>query len=73
MITRIKTYLAIAGAFVLALCAAFIKGRASGKQAAKQQSLDDELELNRKATDIEIKVGGMGKAAIDEGLDKWAR
>ena len=52
MIGRVKTWLAAAGAVVLAIAAAFLRGRAAGKQSARTEAIEDEharMEAGRDA------------------------
>ena len=58
MIGRIKTWLAAAGAVVLAVAVAFLRGRATGRNDAETEALRDEKSRTTS-----------GRDAIREGRD----
>jgi hypothetical protein len=73
MLSKIKTYAALAGAVIVALFLAMLKGRAEGirhmeaeQQARRTQSLKDRKE-------VDDEVSNLGSNDIDAGLARWLR
>lgn len=69
-------FILLAGGFVFA----FVKGdrrgyrRAEAKQAAKdKKAVEERLEMDREATDIERKVVALSDDDARAEADKWAR
>lgn len=67
---RAKGYLALAGAFVLAVGYAFMKGRAAGKQsstdsiAKETQRVNEKFqEIDSKRPDFDAAISGLRKRA----------
>ena len=53
MLGRIKLWLAVAGAFVLALGAAYWRGRSTEAAAAERERLDDYVETRKRMDKID--------------------
>lgn len=49
---RIKLYLAAAGAFVVALFAAYLRGRSDKGEAAERERLEDYVETRKRMDEI---------------------
>jgi len=50
---RIKLWLAAAGAFVLALGAAYWRGRSAGDAAAERERLEDYVETRKRMDEVD--------------------
>lgn len=53
ILTRIKLWLAAAGAFVLALGAAYWRGRSAADAAAERERLDDYVETRKRMDEVD--------------------
>lgn len=53
MLDRIKLWLAAAGAFVLALGAAYWRGRSAADAAAERERLDDYVETRKRMDEVD--------------------
>ena len=65
--SRIKTWAAVAGAFVLALVAAFWRGRSAGRQGAQNERAKDTLDAIERGRDA-VRDGRAGGGTPDERL-----
>jgi len=52
ILTRIKLWLAAAGAFALALGAAYWRGRSAADAAAERERLDDYVETRKRMDEV---------------------
>lgn len=78
--SKIKGWLAIAGAVLSAIGIAYLRGRHSGKQEANTDSLkrdvaarDQQLEMNREATKFERDAAAMTDEQAKAEAKAWAR
>jgi hypothetical protein len=53
MLGRIKLWLAVAGAFVLALGAAYWRGRSAADAAAERERLEDYVETRKRMDEVD--------------------
>ena len=65
--SRIKTWAAVAGAFVLALVAAFWRGRSAGRQGVQNEQARDTLDAIERGRDA-VRDGRAGGGTPDERL-----
>jgi hypothetical protein len=65
--TRIKTWLAVAGALVLAVVAAFFGGRRSGKEDLRNERAGDTLDALEQGRDA-VQAGRDSGGTPDERL-----
>lgn len=63
---RIKLWLAAAGAFVLALGAAYWRGRSAADAAAERERLDDYVETRRRMDEV-------GRMSDADAAREWLR
>lgn len=63
---RIKLWLAAAGAFVLALGAAYWRGRSAADAAAERERLDDYFETRRRMDEV-------GRMSDADAAREWLR
>ncbi|WP_274626593.1 hypothetical protein [Arvimicrobium flavum] len=77
---RLWPYLAAAGAAVSALGAAYLRGRSDARakadlRATKREAaaLEERLEMNREATDIERKAGELSDEEAQREAMTWAK
>lgn len=50
---RIKLYLAAAGAFIVALLAAYLRGRSDKGEAVERERLEDYVETRKRMDEVE--------------------
>ena len=63
--TRIKAWLAVAGAIVLAVAAAFFGGRRSGKEDLRNEQAGDTLDALERGRDA-VQAGRDSGATLDD-------
>lgn len=73
MIARLKTWLALAGAFVLAMLGAFLWGAAKQKSNQKIRDLKARTSVLQSTKEIEDEVDLMSGDAVYDQLCKWLR
>ena len=73
MIARLKTWLALAGTFVLAMLGAFLWGAAKQKSNQKIRDLKARGSILQKAKEIEDEVDLMSDDGVYDQLCKWLR
>ena len=73
ILSKIKTYAAIAGAFIIALAYAFFRGRASGVDSAEQRSKDAILDDVKTAKEVKDEVEIMDDVGLANRASKWLR
>lgn len=66
MLGRIKLWLAAAGAFVLALGAAYWRGRSAADAAAERERLEDYVETRRRMDEV-------GRMSDADAAREWLR
>lgn len=71
--SKIKTGLALAGAFFIALGIAFLKGRAEGKRVLQAEQDRARLNAMKHRKDVDDEIDSLGHADIDSELAKWLR
>ena len=73
MISRIKLWLAAAGAAVLAFMGVYLLGRRDGGQAAETKQTRRRVEAMREAQEVEDEVNDMGADERRDALSRWMR
>lgn len=71
--SRASFYITIAGAVLVAIGVAFIKGRAEGKATYVRQREKAKQDASRKAEKIRDEIQNAPDARVDRRLDKWMR
>ena len=73
MITRLKTWLALAGTVVLAMLGAFLWSAVKQKSNQKIRDLKARVSILQKAKEIEDEVDLMSDDGVYDQLCKWLR
>lgn len=73
MIARVKTWLALAGAFVMAMLGAFLWGAAKQKSNQKIRDLKARVSVLQNSKEIEDEMDLMSDDAVSDELGKWMR
>ena len=73
MIARGKTWLALAGAFVLAMLGAFLWGAAKQQSNQKIRNLKARVSVFQNTKEIEDEVDLMSDDVVSHQLCKWLR
>ena len=73
MIAKVKTWLALAGTFVLAMLGAFLWGAAKQKSNQKIRDLKARVSVLQNTKEIEDEVDLMSDDAVSDELCKWMR
>lgn len=73
MISRIKLWLAAAGAAVLAFMGVYLVGRRDGGQAAETKQTRRRVEAMREAQEVEDEINDMGADERRDALSRWMR
>jgi hypothetical protein len=73
MIDKLKGWLIGAALFVLAIAAAFIKGRKEGAEWEAARSQQAKEKAAKEARSVENEVSGIADADLDGHLNKWVR
>lgn len=73
MISRIKLWLAAAGAAALASLGIYIAGRRDGGQATEAKHTRRRVEVMREAQEVEDEVNDMGTDERRDALSRWMR
>lgn len=71
--TRIKLWLAAAGAAVLAFFGVYLAGRREGKAAAEAKEVRRRVEVMREGKEVEDEVNDMGADEHRDALSRWMR
>lgn len=71
--SRASFYLSIAGAVVIAIGIAFIKGRADGKATYVRQREKAKQAASKTAEKVRDEIQNAPDARVDSRLDKWMR
>ena len=58
---------------VIAIVAAWLKGRLSGAKAERAKQAADQLDAIQKRKETDDEVDALGPADVDARLDKWVR
>lgn len=66
ILTRIKLWLAAAGAFLVALGAAYWRGRSAAGAAAERERLDDYVETRKRMDEV-------GRMSDADAAREWLR
>lgn len=71
--TRIKLWLAAAGAAVLASLGVYLAGRRDGGNAAEAKETRRRVEVMREGKEVEDEVNDMGADEHRDALSRWMR
>ena len=71
--TRIKLWLAAAGATVLAFLGVYLAGRRDGGNAAEAKETRQRVEVMREGKEVEDEVNDMGAGEHRDALSRWMR
>lgn len=71
--TRIKLWLAAAGAAVLAFLGVYLAGRRDGGNAAEAKETRRRVEVMREGKEVEDEVNDMGADEHRDALSRWMR
>jgi hypothetical protein len=71
--SRASFYLSIAGAVVIAIGIAFIKGRADGKATYVRQREKAKQAASKTAEKVRDEIQNAPDARVESRLDKWMR
>lgn len=66
ILTRIKLWLAAAGAFLIALGAVYLRGRSDADAAAERERLDDYVETRKRMDEV-------GRMSDADAAREWLR
>lgn len=73
MLSKLKTFAALCGAFFVALAIAFIKGRSAGVEHMESEQQARRIEAMKARKEVDDEVANLGSNDIDAGLAKWLR
>ena len=73
MIARLKTWLALAGALILAMLGTFLWGAAKQQSNQKIRNLKARVSVFQSTKEIEDEVDLMSDDAVSDELGKWMR
>ena len=70
---KIKAWLAVAGAVVLAIVGAYLKGKATGRSDEKAAANERTLDQMRKAKEIEDEIEVLDDVGLGTRAGEWLR
>lgn len=70
---KFKGWIALAGAAVIAIGVAFVRGRAEGMKVITAEQDRRRLEAARNRKEIDDEVDQLGATDIDREYDRWLR
>lgn len=73
MIAKLKTYLAIAGAIVLAIAVAWWKGQSAGRAVEQAKAAVKEREDVATVNEVRTVTKGLSNEELDKELSKWTK
>lgn len=73
VIARLRLWLAAAGAVLSALAAIWLAGRKSARTDIKLQTAERDLEVMRRAEEVEDSVEGLTKEELRRRAKVWVR
>lgn len=71
--TRVKIWLAAAGAFLTLLIGAWFAGKREGTQTAEARQVRRRVEAMKEAKDVEDEVNSLGSDERRDALARWMR
>lgn len=71
--SKIKLYAALAGAALVALGVAFLKGRAEGIRILDAERTRARLDAMKQRKDTDDEIAGLDATSVDSELAKWLR
>lgn len=73
MLSKLKTFAALCGAFFVALAIAFLKGRRAGVEHMEAEQQARRIEAMKARKDVDDEVDQMGAADLDSNYSRWLR
>ncbi len=73
MLSKLKTFAALLGAFFVAVAIAFLRGRRAGIERIEAEQNRRRIEAVKTRKDIDDDVANLGSNDVDAGLAKWLR
>lgn len=70
---KIKGWLALAGAVIIAVLIAFFKGRSAGKAAEAAKAQQARIDSMKTAKEVTDEVSNLGNNDVDRELSQWMR
>lgn len=70
---KIKMYLMIASGVVMAIAAAFLRGKSEGRHQAEYDAQSERLDSIKAAKEVEDEVESLDDAGLSERASKWVR
>lgn len=73
LVSKFKVWFGIAGAVVIAIGIAFLRGRAAGIQHLEAEQARRRIESMQTRKDVEDDISELGSQDVDERLARWNR
>lgn len=73
MLSKLKTFAALCGAFFIALGIAFLKGRKAGVEHIEREQAARRIQSMRDRKEVDDEVSNLGSNDLDSGLQRWLR
>ena len=70
---KLKLWISIAGAVIVAVAVAYVRGRSAGSDAADAAQAKRRQAAMKKAREIENEVSGLSDSDLDKRLSRWLR
>lgn len=70
---KIKGWAALAGAALLAVGVAFLKGRSEGRRVFEAKRTEQRVGAMKERKDVDDEIDSLGHADVDQRLAKWMR
>jgi len=67
---RIKIYLAAAGAFIVALFAAYLRGRSDKGEAVERERLEDYVDTRKRMDQVDIDDSNAARKWLDDRMHR---
>ncbi len=69
--SKLKLWLAISGAVIVAVAGAYLKGRSAGKEASEAAAMKRKMHAIKDAKRIENDVESLSESELDRRLSRW--
>ncbi len=73
MLSKLKTFAALCGAFFVAVAIAFLRGRAAGIAHIEAEQSRRRIESIKQRQAVEDEIADLGAQDVDERLKRWNR
>ncbi|ODT80591.1 MAG: hypothetical protein ABS76_15550 [Pelagibacterium sp. SCN 64-44] len=73
MLSKLKTFAALCGAFFVAVAIAFLRGRRAGVEHMEAELQARRIEAMKARKDVDDEVDQMGAADLDSNYSRWLR